>query len=176
MRFALHACSLKRGPAFTLRMLALILGLWQFGIAGAKASEPDIILEVQLGEETIIGFTLEDLRALPLTEFETSTVWTQGVDSYAGVLLIDLLRRIGHTTVRGAVNVRALDGYSAQIDANLITEEAPLLSFLRNGNPMSVRDQGPVWLIFPYDHNPAFRTESVYAKSVWQVRSIEVQH
>ena len=176
MRSELHTWSLRRGLACQFRVMALILGLWQLGIGTAKASEPDVILEVQLGPGAIIGFTLEGLRALPLTEFETSTVWTQGVDSYAGVLLLDLLHHIGHTPVRGAVNVRALDGYSAGIDATLITDQAPLLSFLRNGSPMSVRDQGPVWLIFPYDHNPAFRTESIYAKSVWQVRSIEVEH
>lgn len=176
MRSGLQIWSLKRGLAFQFRVVALILGLWQLGMASAKASEPHIILEVQLGEGAVIGYTLEDLRALPLTEFETSTVWTQGTDIYAGVLLLDLLHHIGHTPVRGAVNVRALDGYSAGIDATLITEQAPLLSFLRNGSPMSVRDQGPVWLIFPYDHNPAFRTESIYAKSVWQVRSLEVRH
>jgi len=176
MRFGLRDWSLECGLAFRFLVLALFLALWQLVIASAKASEPDIILEVQLGEEAIIGFTLEDLRALPLTEFETSTVWTQGIDSYAGVLLLDLLHHIGHTPVRGAINVHALDGYSAGIDADLITEQAPLLSFLRNASPMSVRDQGPIWLIFPYDHNSAFRTESIYAKSVWQVRSLEVQN
>ncbi len=176
MRFEFHAWSLSCGLAVRFQMLALILGLCQLGSAGARATQPDTILEVQLGEGKIIGFTLDDLLALPVTEFETSTVWTQGIDHYAGVLLLDLLHHIGHEPVRGAVNVRALDGYSARIDASLVTEEAPLLSFLRNGRPMSVRDQGPVWLIFPYDHDPAFRTESIYAKSVWQVRFLEVRH
>lgn len=176
MRFGLHAYTLKRGIMFQFLALVLTLNIWQLGISGAKATDPDIVLEVQLGEGAVIGFTIDDLRALPLTEFETSTVWTQGADTYTGVLLLDLLYHIGHTTVRGAVMVRALDGYSAQVEADLITAEAPLLSFLRNGTPMSVRDQGPIWLIFPYDNNPAFRTESIYAKSVWQVRSLEVQH
>jgi hypothetical protein len=52
--------------------------------------------------------------------------------------------------------------------------DGPLLAFLMNGEPMSVRDKGPVWLVYPYDADAAFRTEQIYAWSIWQLDRIEV--
>lgn len=155
--------------------LLLALALLPADMRPAQASEPNVILEVQVAEGRVVGLSLDDLRALPLTEFETSTVWTLGVDTYSGVLLRDLLQHLGHVPDHGPVTVRALDGYSAVIEPALITEQAPLVSFLRNGAPMPVRDRGPIWLIFPYDQDTNYRTESIYAKSVWQVRAIEIK-
>ncbi len=159
---------------FALIMVMVVL-LGPSFVAHADANVSDPLLEVELVEGEIIGFTLEDLRALPMTGFETSTVWTEHVDKYTGVLLIDLLQHIGVGAEVGSVGVHAIDGYSAVIDFGLVSEQAPLLSFLRNGDPMSVRNQGPIWLIFPYDDDPRFRTESVYAMSVWQVQRLKVQ-
>ena len=117
-----------------------------------------------------------DLAALPLTEFVTSTVWTEGVDRYTGVLLRDLLHHHGIEAESGAgrVYLAAIDGYSAVIEFDDITERAPMLAFLRNGDIMPLRRQGPFWLIFPYDDDAAFRTETIYALSVWQVDTVRV--
>jgi hypothetical protein len=39
---------------------------------------------------------------------------------------------------------------------------------------MSVREKGPIWMIFPYDSVEAFRTEQTYARSIWQLDRIAV--
>jgi hypothetical protein len=52
--------------------------------------------------------------------------------------------------------------------------DGPLLATLANGEPMSVRDKGPVWMLFPYDDVAAYRTEQTYARSIWQLNRIEI--
>lgn len=115
---------------------------------------------------------------LPRTQFETTTVWTDASDLYEGVLLRDLLTHldVDLSASGGRVIVEALDGYSAEIEFGQISDEAPLLAFLRNGKPMPRRAQGPYWLIFPYDHDPQYRTESIYAQSVWQVTRLTISY
>lgn len=127
------------------------------------------------GERVSVDLTAEP-ALFPRTRFETSTVWTETSDLYEGVLLKDLLAYLGAnlSAPSGRVVVEALDGYSAEIEFGLITEEAPLLAFLRNGHLMPRRAQGPYWLIFPYDHDARYRTESVYAQSVWQVTRLTI--
>jgi hypothetical protein len=33
---------------------------------------------------------------------------------------------------------------------------------------------GPFWLVYNYDANPEFRTELIYARSIWQLARITV--
>jgi hypothetical protein len=112
------------------------------------------------------------LETLPQHEFATSTIWTEGVVSFRGVLLRDLLQAAGATGT--TVTLTALNDYSISMPAAEATEAAPLLAYLMDGQPMSVRDKGPVWLVYPYDADADFRTEQTYARSIWQLDRIEV--
>ncbi len=155
-----------------LLLLALGLGLHPGPIRADTARS--FTLHLPSGDR--LQLSPNDLAALPLTEFVTSTVWTEGVDRYTGVLLRDLLHHHGIEAGRGTgrVLLTAIDGYSAVIEFAAITERAPMLAFLRNGAIMPLRRQGPFWLIFPYDDDAAFRTETIYALSVWQVETVSV--
>jgi hypothetical protein len=42
-----------------------------------------------------------------------------------------------------------------------------------DGKTMSVRDKGPLWIIYPYDSSADYRTEVVYSRSIWQLDRIE---
>lgn len=117
-------------------------------------------------------FDLAMIAALPRTGFSTSTVWTEGVAHYEGVLLADLLAFLG---AEGAeLTASAIDGYSVAIPVDSLRPDGPILAFQRDGVPMPVRDRGPLWIIYPYDDNPAYRNDTTYARSIWQLTLIEV--
>jgi hypothetical protein len=35
-----------------------------------------------------------------------------------------------------------------------------------------VRDQGPLWIMFPFDDKPELKSELIYSQSVWQLRKM----
>ena len=118
-------------------------------------------------------FDLAMLSELPRVGFDTSTIWTDGVSRFDGValnVLLDLVEARG-----GSVVVTAINDYFAEIPVAEIGPQAPILADQRDGRPMSVRHQGPLWLVYPYDSGPEYRTEMVYLRSVWQVQRIEVR-
>jgi hypothetical protein len=118
-------------------------------------------------------FDMDQLERLPQHSFTTSTIWTDGAHTYTGVLLQDLLVLVG---AQGReIEAIALNDYSARLTATDITEEAPLLAYHVNGKQMTVRDKGPIWLIYPFDDNPAYRTEHNYTRAVWQLIRLVVQ-
>ena len=41
---------------------------------------------------------------------------------------------------------------------------------------MSVREKGPLWIVYPYDSNIAFQTETIYARSIWQLDRISIEN
>lgn len=117
-------------------------------------------------------FDLAMLEKLPQHEFKTTTIWTEGVVDFKGVLLTDLLAAVGATGT--VLTATALNDYQIDIPISEITAEAPMLAYLANGEPMSVRDKGPLWVVYPYDQDEAYRTEQTYARSIWQVDRLAV--
>ncbi|SOC04845.1 hypothetical protein SAMN05877809_103320 [Rhodobacter sp. JA431] len=112
------------------------------------------------------------LAEMPRNSFSTSTIWTSGVIEFEGVDLLTLMNRLGVTD--GRLRIRAINDYIAEIPVDELRPGSPLLADRRDGQPMSIREKGPLWLVYPYDSMPEYRNEVAYARSVWQVDRIEV--
>ena len=118
-------------------------------------------------------FDLDMLRALGLVEFDTTTLWTDGVQHFTGVPLVRVLNRIGATGT--AIRAEALNDYVISIPVEDAVEGGPILAFEQNGTRLSVRDKGPLWVVYPYDSDPAYKSEVIYSRSVWQLQRMVVQ-
>lgn len=113
----------------------------------------------------------DQLSALPQTSFTTSTTWTSGTPTFTGVLLKDLVAAIGASG--GTITLTASNDYSVTMPLADAGDEAPLLAILMDGKPMSLRDKGPVWMVYPYDAGEDFRTEQALSRSVWQLTTLD---
>ncbi len=114
---------------------------------------------------------LDQLKALPQHSFTTSTTWTEGKSTFQGVLLKDLIAAVGAYGTN--VTITALDDYANTMPTTDAKEDGPMLAYLMDGKTMSVREKGPLWLIYPFDDNAEYRNEEVYAHSIWQIARIE---
>jgi len=168
----------------SVRRLALALmvavGLFSVQTAGAEtlaAPEGDVILTVSgaianTNGDGLARLDMALLDSLPRHSFATSTIWTEGVDTFEGVLLTDLLAALGATGTN--IMAKALNDYEIAFPVADATAEGPMLAYRMNGKPMSIREKGPIWMVFPYDDVEAFRTEQTYARSIWQLDRIDV--
>ena len=149
---------------------ALSLSLLLLSGLSARA-EP--ILTVTLPDRTA-AFTLQDLQALGQTTFTTTTIWTEGEQTFTGVPLGDLVRELGVTG--GEIEAIAINDYSVTFPVQDALADGPIVAYHLNGAPMSVRDKGPLWIVYPYAANPDFRTEVVYSRSIWQLVRLTVRN
>ena len=116
---------------------------------------------------------LEMLRALESRAFTTTTIWTDGPQDFVGVPLNALMEAVGAENV--TINTTAINDYAVQIPyEDWSSPEGPMLAYDRNGGPMSVRDKGPLWVVYPYDAGEEYRTEVIYSRSIWQLDRIVV--
>ncbi|OMH28124.1 hypothetical protein BGP75_21590 [Motiliproteus sp. MSK22-1] len=113
------------------------------------------------------------LDSLPRHQFKTASPWTEGSHLYTGVLLSELLQYVGAKGTR--LIARALNDYHSVIDLDPIAEYPILLALESDGQPMKVRDKGPIWLLYPMSDYPELNTTYYHAGMVWQLRHIEVK-
>lgn len=117
-------------------------------------------------------FDMELLQSLGESTITTSTVWTDGVHTYTGVSLKALLEALGVT--KGGIEVMAVNDYFAEVPLTDAVEGGPILAYAVDGVAMPLREKGPLWLIYPYDSDPKYRVEEIFARSVWQINRINV--
>ena len=144
----------------------------------ARPAECEVLLNVtgaigQTNAGDAAAFDLAALEGMETVVIETTTIWTEGMQTFEGVALVDLLAAI---EAEGA-NLRAiaLNDYAVDIPVSDAVEGGPIVAFLRNGETMSLRDKGPLWVIYPFDSSPEYQTEQIYSRSIWQLDRIEVQ-
>lgn len=120
----------------------------------------------------ILVLDRDALVELPATTFETSTIWTDGVHSFTGVSLVDLAAELG--VENGQFLATAINDYTVEIPFSDAIEGGPIIAYLMDGEEMSVRDKGPLWVIYPYDADADFRSEVIYSRSIWQLDRLEI--
>ncbi|BBK30249.1 oxidoreductase [Allostella humosa] len=122
---------------------------------------------------TVAKFDLAGLEALGKTVVRTSTKWTDGPVTFEGVLMRDLLAKVG---AKGTEIVAvALNDYKVKIPIADFEKLNVILAYRRDGKAMPVRDKGPLWIMYPFDDNPAIKTDLYFARCAWQLKAIEVR-
>jgi hypothetical protein len=158
----------------------LLLQLFVVGSASACVSSPagEVILTIDglispCGGGFEAKFDLAMLEALPKKVIRTANPFEQGVVTYEGVLLRDLLNAVN---AKGSeMTISALNDYHADLDVKDAQEYDTILAYKREGNYMKVRDKGPLWVMFPFTDVPSLAVESRFAQAVWQVNRITVK-
>jgi hypothetical protein len=131
------------------------------------------LLRVDGADGRSVGFDRAALAALGPVTVETSTPWTDGVRRFVGAPLGAVLAAAGVTGER--LRAHALNDYSAEMPVADTLARGAVLVWEMDGQALSVRDKGPLWILFDFDDEPAVRTDAYLARSVWQLNRISVE-
>lgn len=119
-----------------------------------------------------VDFDMAALERLPQVSFTTATPWFGQPTKFTGPLLRDVLGAAGVTGTRlGAV---ALNDYKVEMPLEEAVRHGAILALRLNDKPMSVRDKGPLFVVFNYDSAAELRSERYYTRSIWQLRRLQV--
>ena len=69
----------------------------------------------------------------------------------------------------------ALNDFAAELPASDAYDYEVILAVLRDGEAMSVREKGPIWVIYPMDDHPELQDEAYNDRLVWQLKEISVE-
>lgn len=170
------ALRLASGPA-----LALLLAVAPAGAAPDALPAPtgEVLLTVggdiaRTNGDGIARFDDAMLATLPQVSFATSTIWTKDrVITFTGPTLSAILDAVGAEA--GTIRARAVNDYVVEFATGEIGAEVPVVARLIDGARFGLRENGPLWVVYPYDAAPEFRSELVYARSIWQLVELTVE-
>ena len=118
-------------------------------------------------------FDMAMLEKLPQHSFTTATPWYPQARTFTGPLLRDVLAA---AAAKGtSLHLVALNDYKVEMPAEDARRFEVIIARLLDGQPMPVRDKGPLFVVYPYDSNAELRSERYYSRSAWQLRAIEVR-
>lgn len=118
-------------------------------------------------------FDMAMLARLPQLSFTTRTPWYAAPRRFTGPLLRDVLAAAG---AQGTMlKVGALNDYRVDVPMEDAQQHDLIIARLIDGQPMAVRDKGPLFMIYPFDARPQLRTAVYYSRSAWQLKTIDVQ-
>ncbi len=149
-----------------------LVTLTLLGATTTALAADNIILTVDQGNGQQ-HFTLQQLAALPQSSISTATPWTTGLHRYQGVAIDTLLQRLNLSPQ--VIKVHALNDFWARVPTTVTRQYRAILATHVDGQPMSRRNKGPLWVIFPLSEHPELNQEKYHNYMVWQVRTIKAE-
>lgn len=117
-------------------------------------------------------FDMSMLEAMEQQTLLTRTPWFAQARRFTGPLLRHVLALAG--AHGNTLRLIALNDYRVDMPMDDVQRHDVLLARLIDDKPLSVRDKGPLFVIYPFDSRPELRSAVYYSRSAWQLRTIEV--
>ena len=119
-------------------------------------------------------FSEADLLALPQVTVRTRTEFTDGVVEIVGPLARDAIAFIdvGSATT---VHLVAANDYAIDIPLSDLTDYDVILAMQTNGERLSIRDKGPIWLMYPLDDHAELQDKIYTGRLIWQLTTMELR-
>lgn len=113
------------------------------------------------------------LAKMPQKSMTLTTPWYPTPQTFEGPLLRDVLKLANIKT--GNITLKALNDYAISIPVADALQYDVIVARLLNGKPMSVREKGPLFIVYPFHEHEELRKTDYYRRCSWQLRSISAE-
>lgn len=155
----------------SLGVLGIATLVWTMAPPTAQA-QTALTLSRGPGNVEILEFTLEDLRGLPQKTVVTENEFVDGPVAYRGPLVRDVLERLALNQA-DMLRFTAVNDYYVDIPTSDFLRYDVILALEADGKPLSRREKGPIWLMYPISDHSELRAHVYINRLIWQVYRIE---
>lgn len=117
-------------------------------------------------------FDQQLLESLEQHEVATSNPWFADQNTYRGPLGRAIIKAVGAEDAT-IMRISSINSFLADIPVSDFMDYDVILALQKNGQLQSIRDRGPLFVIYPFDQRANLRTQMHYNRSVWQVKAID---
>ena len=140
----------------------------------AAADEQLIIRNATDPAQAEVRFSEADLARLPQVTIRTRTDYTDGVVEFIGPLVRDAVAFI-ETGAATSIHLVAANDYAIDIPLSDIFDYDVILAMQANGERLTMRDKGPIWLMYPLDDHEEMQDPVFNNRLIWQLTVMELR-
>ncbi|MCJ8337200.1 MAG: molybdopterin-dependent oxidoreductase [Pseudomonadales bacterium] len=126
----------------------------------------------QFNSENELQLDRSALLKLPQVTISTTTLWTDGKSEFSGPLLRDILAAAGNSAK--LISAIAANEYAVEIPLSDTQQYQVILALEKDGKKLSIREKGPLWVIYPWSDHEELRQDKYYSRSIWQLKRINL--
>lgn len=151
------------------RLLASALTVCAFLVPNLGHAQT--ILTVMDGEEVVAEFDREELAELESAEVLTDNDYVEEKTLFTGPLLRDMFTD-PPLAPEDELHLTALNDYTVVIPASDALDYDVILATHMDGQPMSVRSKGPIWVIYPMSDHAELSEAAYNDRLIWQLAKV----
>jgi len=142
-------------------------------VAAGAAQATDSANKGKASGPLLAAFDMKFLKSLPQRTFQSKTPWYKDSVTFTGPLLRDVLAA---AKAKGEwMHAVALDEYQAKIPFSDAQEYDVILAHQINGETLTPKNKGPLFVVYPYDSKPELQSVRFYERSIWQLKALRIE-
>ncbi len=155
---------------FIRMFVAAILATFFVSVASAQE-----ILTVQVERDgkvtSSVTFDADQLHAMGLHQIKTENAYVDGMKTFEGPLLRDLVTQFGAEDLSLGYMVAEND-YTVEIPMHEFFAYDVILALSVDGEAFSPRGKGPIWVIYPMSSHKKLQDPKYNGRLIWQLTRI----
>lgn len=152
-------------------IIALVSAIFITTAHGAYAQDAMLTL---ISGERVISLSEADLLALPQADLQTENEFLEGMVTYTGPLARDVIALLEDETATIAI-LTAVNDYAVEVPLEDFLDYDTVFAHSTDGDRLSLRDRGPLWLIYPMSDHAELRDRVYNNRSIWQLAKVELK-
>jgi hypothetical protein len=120
------------------------------------------------------SLSFDDLLAMPQSKVVTKNDYVNEAVEFSGPTLKDLLVRYKIDSDATLI-MHAINEFSVTVPASDAYQYNVILALFSDGEAMSIRDKGPIWVIYPMDDHEELLDDSYNSRIIWQLTRITAE-
>ena len=133
----------------------------------------EAILTMKGADGSQVMLTEAQFAALPQYAIATENEHLDGMNCYEGPLGRDIMTLMNATSA-DTINLTAINDYWVEMPMSLILDYDVVFARSVNGQALSLRDKGPIWVMIPQADNSELRDPFYGTYMVWQLNRVDV--
>jgi len=156
------------GKQFVVGMFAL-----SFICASVASAGEDVFLTVTNAfDGFVVELTEDDLLAMEQFTVQTENEFVDGMAEFTGPLARDVIALLNATAIE-TLKLTAVNDYAVDVPMSDLLDYDVIFAMSQNGTRFSIRDKGPIWVIYPMSDNVELRDRVYNDRLIWQLVKVD---
>jgi len=152
-----------------------VCGIFIFSFLSASAAHAadGIYLSLtDVSNGSVVILTEEDLLAMEQFTVRTENEFIDGMAEFTGPLVRDVIALLNALEIE-TLTLTAVNDYAVKVPMSDVLNYDVIFAMSQDGTRFSVRDKGPIWVIYPMSENVELQDRVYNDRLIWQLVKVD---